>query len=91
MPETIFTHRYDTQDDHDLIDVVDAINAASNKATATLKVFSLQFEEGAAMCSNEINENVIQAVIADIEDIKAINNAFYTASKGGAQLAPTTA
>lgn len=83
QPEQIinlFKHRFDANQVRDPLDVQDAFNLISDQAKAVLELLYTQFG-GDGRVSDEIILNSIDSVLYQIDDMKAIVRAYFTAIK----------
>lgn len=61
----------------DSLDMTDSVNLMVDQARSILIMLTCQFENPESRLSDEIIHGVIDAAIKNIDDIKAIVNAYY--------------
>jgi hypothetical protein len=76
----LFRHRLDVYNLRDPDDVQDAFNLIAGQAQGVLGLLGIQFN-GTDRVSDELMQNAIDAVVFQIDDIKAILNAYFAAIK----------
>jgi hypothetical protein len=72
------THRLNVYNLRDPNDAQDAFNLIAGQAQGVLGLLGIQFN-GADRVSDELMQNAIDAVVFQIDDMKAIINAYFAA------------
>ena len=63
----------------------DAVTSSADRVIGVLHMLSSQYIDGTDKWNDEITNNVIEAIIGEVNDIKAFVRAYYNAMKTAGQ------
>jgi hypothetical protein len=77
--EPIFSHRFDTTKAHDIREVVDAVGLMTDRAKGILYMM-FAHSGGDTRYNEKIEQAAISAVIAEVDDIDSVLQAYWAAN-----------